>query len=46
MTLRSTLERWLLGPASTFRNANRNWLYLGFIVLIVAVVAVRASFPT
>lgn len=43
--LRSTLSRWLLGPGTTFRNAHRNWLYLGYLAAILAMLGLAALKP-
>ncbi len=36
------VQRVLLGPPTTFRNGHRTWLYLGYILVIVAVLAASA----
>lgn len=34
--------RIFLGPGSTFRNPHRDWLYVGYLMLIGVVFAVAA----
>jgi hypothetical protein len=36
------LRKVFLGPGATFRNANRNWVYLTFLAVVVALIAWRA----
>lgn len=36
--LKQRLTRILLGSPATFRNWHRNWLYLGFLALIVVLI--------
>jgi hypothetical protein len=38
--VRRFVQRVLLGSSATFRNRHRDWLYLGFLLLIVAVLVV------
>ena len=37
--LKTTLDRWLLGPKSSFRNGHRTWLYLAYLVLVIGLLA-------
>ena len=46
LTPTTRISRWLLGPSSSFRNANRTWLYLAFILIVVALVALLGDFKT
>jgi hypothetical protein len=41
--LSAQLSGWLLGPRSTFRNGGRNWLYTGYLVAVVALLAAVAA---
>jgi len=37
------LQRIFLGPMTSFRNGHRTWLYLGFILLIILLIAISGS---
>ena len=40
--MRAILANWLMGPGSTFRNGRRTWLYLGYLGLVVGLLAAVA----
>lgn len=42
-TFLDRFRRVFLGSGATFRNAHRNWLYLGFLILIVVVLVLSAA---
>lgn len=40
--IRHAVSRWFLGPGTTFRNGNRNWLYLVYLGAVLALLAAIA----
>ena len=41
--MKRQLHRFFLGPATSFRNDSRAWLYAGFLLTVLLVLALAAA---